>query len=80
MGDEVSGSALPLVVRLGGSCLSPLLIVLKKGKNIELCQQNEPNDCEVSLKIAYSALAAPFYINRYPFKTLGFGDYLTDGL
>ena len=32
MGDEVSVSALPLVVRLGGSCLSPLLSVLKKGK------------------------------------------------
>ena len=44
---------------------------------IELCQQNEPNECEISLKIAYSALAAPFYINRYPFKTLGFGDYLS---
>merc|ERR1712012_699556 len=34
------GSALPLVVRLGGSCLSPLLSVLKKGKNIEVCHQN----------------------------------------
>ena len=40
MGDEVSGSTLPLVVRLGGSCLYPPLSVLKKGKNIELCQQN----------------------------------------
>ena len=40
MGDEVSVSALPLVVRLGGSCLSPLVSVLKKGKNIEVCQQN----------------------------------------
>ena len=44
---------------------------------IELCQQKQPNGCEISLKIAYSALVAPFYINRYPFRTLGFGDYLS---
>ena len=31
---------------------------------IELCKQKQPNGCEISLKIAYSALVAPFYINR----------------
>ena len=44
--------------------------------DIEQCQDEVP-ECHDSLKRSYIWLYAPFYINRFPFLSLGFGEYIS---